>query len=141
MAVAIDELRELARGLPPPQLDGGLAPAFRELARRAPLPVDRSVPSVRFERGIETAAYFIGCEGLTNAVKHACATRIALSAATENGHLVVSVADDGVGGAAPIHGSGLSGLADRVAALGGTLRLQSEPGAGTTLTAELPCGS
>jgi signal transduction histidine kinase len=141
VAVAIDELRELARGLPPSQLDGGLAPAFRELARRAPVPVDVTVPSERFERDVEAAAYFIGCEGLTNAVKHGQATRIALNAGRENGQLVVSVADDGVGGAAPNEGSGLRGLADRVAALGGTLRIESNQDAGTTLTAELPCGS
>jgi signal transduction histidine kinase len=106
------------------------------------VPVEVKAPSERFDRGIETAAYFIGCEGLTNAVKHAQATRIVLSAARENGKLVVAVADDdGVGGAAPIQGYGLSGLFDRVAALGGTLRIQSDKGAGTILTAELPCGS
>ncbi len=141
VAVAIDELRELAHGLPPAQLDAGLGPAFRELARRAPLPVEVTAPGERFERGLEAAAYFIACEGLTNAVKHAHATTAALSAGRENGRLVVSVADDGVGGAAPIPGSGLSGLADRVAAYGGTRRIESTQGAGTRLTAELPCGS
>jgi signal transduction histidine kinase len=141
VAVAIDELRELARGLPPSQLDGGLAPAFHELARRAPVPVEVDASRERFGRDVEAAAYFIGCEGLTNAVKHAYASRITLSAGRENGKLVVTVADDGVGGAVPIQGSGLSGLADRVAALGGTLRIASAPGAGTTLTAELPCAS
>ena len=99
------------------------------------------MPGERFDPGLETAAYFIACEGLTNAVKHADATRIELSAGRENGKLVVSVADDGVGGATPVAGSGLSGLSDRVAAHGGTLRIESDQGAGTTLTAELPCGS
>ena len=80
VAVAIDELRELARGLPPSQLDAGLAPAFRELARRAPIPVEVEAPGERFGRDVEAAAYFIGCEGLTNAVKHAHATKILLSA-------------------------------------------------------------
>jgi signal transduction histidine kinase len=141
IAVAIAELRELARGLPPAQLDAGLGPAFRELARRAPVAVDMRVGGERFDRGLEAAAWFIGCEGLTNAVKHSRATRVALSAERTNGVLVVSVADDGVGGAAAIPGSGLSGLSDRVAALGGTLRIRSDPGTGTTLTAELPCGS
>jgi signal transduction histidine kinase len=141
VTLAIDELRELARGLPPAQLDAGLAPAFRELARRAPLPVEVHACGDRFERGIEAAAYFIGSEGLTNAVKHASATRVVLSAGRENGKLVVSVADDGVGGAAPVDGSGLSGLCDRVAALGGTLRIESEHNAGTKLIAELPCAS
>ena len=141
VAVAIDELRQLAHGLPPAQLDAGLGPAFRELARRTPVPVEVKTPGERFERGVEAAAYFIACEGLTNAVKHANATKIVLSGARENGKLVVAVADDGVGGAAPILGSGLSGLSDRVAALGGTLRIESDHGEGTTLTAELPCGS
>ena len=141
VTVAIDELRELALGLPPSQLDSGLAPAFRELARRAPVPVHVSAPGERLDRDVEAAAYFIGCEGLTNAVKHAHATRIALSADRRDGRLVVSIADDGVGGATAGHGSGLRGLTDRVAALGGTLQIDSEPGTGTTLTAELPCVS
>jgi signal transduction histidine kinase len=141
VSLAIDELRELARGLPPVQLDAGLAPAFRDLARRAPLPVQVTVPPDRFDRGVEGAAFFIGCEGLTNAVKHAKATRVTLSADRVNGTLVVTVTDDGIGGAIPNRGSGLLGLADRVAALGGTLHIASHPGTGTTLTAELPCGS
>jgi signal transduction histidine kinase len=141
VTVAIQELRELARGLPPAQLDAGLAPAFRDLARRAPVPVEVSIAAERFDRRLEGAAWFIGCEGLTNAVKHAKATTIALSAARSGSRLVLTVADDGIGGAAPVAGSGLSGLVDRVAALGGVLRIDSRPGAGTTLTAELPCGS
>jgi signal transduction histidine kinase len=141
LAVAIEELRELARGLPPAQLDAGLAPALRELAGRAPLPVEVHATRDRLPGGVEAAAYFIACEGLTNAVKHARASKVVLSAAQENGTLVVSVADDGVGGAAKGHGSGLSGLSDRVVAQGGTLTIDSVPGSGTTLTAELPCGS
>ncbi len=141
IAVAIDELRELAHGLPPAQLDAGLGPALRELARRTPLPVEVEVTSERFDLGLEAAAYFIACEGLTNAVKHANASRIELRTGRENGRLVVSIADDGVGGATHVPGSGLSGLSDRVAAHGGTLRIESLQGAGTTLTAELPCGS
>ncbi|MEV4263846.1 histidine kinase [Kribbella sp. NPDC049584] len=139
--VAIGELRELARGLPPAQLDSGLAPACEELARRAPLPVSVRMPGRRFDTGVEAAAYFICCEGLTNAVKHADATRVDLIADHESGHLVVRVVDNGIGGAAPRRGTGLTGLADRVAALGGTFHVQSRPGAGTTLVAELPCGS
>jgi signal transduction histidine kinase len=141
VAVAIGELRELSRGLPPSQLDAGLAPALRELAARAPMPVRVTAPSERFDRGLEAAAYFIACEGLTNAVKHAHATHVDLRAGREDGRLVVCVADDGIGGAAPEQGSGLRGLADRVAACGGSLQIQSEQGAGTALTAELPCGS
>ena len=141
LSVAIDELRELARGLPPAQLDAGLAPALRELASRAPLPVEVRATAARLAPGVEAAAYFIACEGLTNAVKHARASKVVLSAAQDNGALVVSVADDGVGGAARGEGSGLSGLSDRVAAQGGTLSIESRVGEGTTLTAELPCGS
>jgi signal transduction histidine kinase len=141
VAAAIDELRELARGLPPSQLDGGLALAFHELARRAPVPVEVDAPRERFGRDVEAAAYFIGCEGLTNAVKHAHASKILLSAGRRDRQLVVSIADDGVGGAIVGRGSGLRGLSDRIAALGGTLRIESAPGTGTTLTAELPCAS
>jgi signal transduction histidine kinase len=118
-----------------------LEPAFRELARRTPLPVSVRVSSERFAAGIEAAAYFIGCEGITNAVKHSHATRIELTAGRTKGKLVVSVADNGVGGATPTCGTGLTGLADRVAALGGTLRVQSDDHSGTTLVAELPCAS
>jgi signal transduction histidine kinase len=141
VAVAIDELRELSRGLPPSQLDAGLAPALRELAARAPVPVLVTAPDERFDRGVEAAAYFIACEGLTNAVKHAHATRIALQAGREDGRLVVRVTDDGVGGATPGQGSGLRGLTDRVAAHGGSLRIESDRGGGTALIAELPCAS
>jgi len=215
VGIAIDELRELARGLPPAQLGGGLTPAFAELARQSPVPVTvrvnlapsaaatsastgsppRSVASAatatipapaaapvagaalvgadgdatardatsgaagagpagavrgggpegagvgRLDRRVEVAAYFVGSEGVTNAVKHANAGRIELSAEVRDGRLVVAVADDGVGGATPAGGTGLRGLAERVAALGGTLRIASGPGAGTVLTAELPCGS
>jgi signal transduction histidine kinase len=141
VAVAIDELRELARGLPPAQLDRGLAPAFHELARKVPVPVEVDASRERFSKDVEAAAYFIGCEALTNAVKHARPTTIALTAARQNGNLVVCVSDDGIGGASPERGSGLHGLSDRVAALGGTLHIDSSPGTGTTLTAKLPCAS
>jgi len=110
LAVAVKELRELARGLPPAQLDAGLAPALRELAGRAPLSVEVRATSARLPAGVEAAAYFIACEGLTNAVKHANASKVVLSAAKANGKLVMSVADDGVGGAAEAGGSGLRAL-------------------------------
>jgi signal transduction histidine kinase len=141
IAVAIAELRELARGLRPSQLDAGLGPALEDLAGRVRLPVAVDATAERFPAGVEAAAYFIACEGLTNATKHARASSISLSAQRRNGSLVVCVADDGVGGASPAVGSGLSGLADRVGAHGGTLRIESERGAGTTLIAELPCGA
>ena len=141
ITVAIDELRELARGLRPAQLDAGLGSALRDLASRAPLPVEVRTTGPPAAPDVEAAAYFTACEGLTNAVKHAHATRIMLSAARQNGRLVVSVVDDGVGGASARTGSGLTGLVDRIAAQGGTLRIQSQAGAGTTLTAEFPCVS
>jgi signal transduction histidine kinase len=139
--VRIEELRELASGVRPAQLDHGLEPALRELAARAPLPVDIDVSGGRFTGDVETTAYFIASEGLTNAVKHARASRVILSAQANNGHLVVSVRDDGVGGAAAAGGSGLRGLTDRVEAHGGTLRVESIEGRGTTIVAELPCAS
>ena len=99
LGAAIDELRELAQGLPPSQLDAGLEPALRELAGRAPLPVSVRATFERFSVGIEAAAYFVACEGLTNAIKHAGATSVALERERQNGSLVVRVADDGAGGA------------------------------------------
>ena len=141
LSEAITELRELAHGLPPSQLDAGLQPALHELAGRAPLPVEVRTTAERYNSGLEAAAYFIACESLTNAIKHARATAVVVSASRQNGHLVVSVADDGIGGAHSEAGSGLSGLRDRVAAHGGRLRIDSQPDVGTTITAELPCGS
>jgi signal transduction histidine kinase len=141
ITAVIDELRELAQGLPPSQLDSGLAAALRELAARSPVPVEVDALEERVAPGVEAAAYFIACEGLTNVVKHARATTASLTAVRRNGHLVVRVADDGVGGAAATGGSGLTGLADRVVAAGGTFRVDSDAGTGTTLVAELPCAS
>jgi signal transduction histidine kinase len=141
IAVAIRELRELARGLRPSQLDGGLGPAFEDLATRVGVPVEVDATSERFPAGVEAAAYFIACEGLTNAAKHANASTVSLTARRRNGSLVVCVADDGIGGAVAGSGTGLNGLADRVGAHGGRLRIESERGAGTRLVAELPCGS
>ena len=140
LSLAIGELRELAHGLPPAQLDAGLEPAFCELAGRTPLSVQVHTTHERFAVELEAAAYFVACEGLTNAIKHARATGVVLAAYRHDERLVVSVSDDGIGGAVAA-GSGLSGLLDRVAAHGGSLHIASDPGVGTTLTAELPCGS
>ena len=141
LALAIGQLRELAHGLPPAQLDAGLDPALRELAVRAPLPVEVHTTPERFSVGLEAAAYFVACEGLTNAIKHANATGIVLSAQRSDGHLIIQVTDDGVGGVVDKLGGGLRGLHDRVAAHGGDLRVESAPDRGTVVTAELPCGS
>jgi signal transduction histidine kinase len=136
---AIEELRELAGGVRPAQLEGGLAPALRELAGRTPLTVEVDARGGRFAPDLETAAYFIASEGLTNAVKHAQASRVKLSVQSGDGVVVVSVTDDGVGGASTSGGSGLRGLRDRVEAHGGTFRVESVGGRGTTIVAELPC--
>jgi signal transduction histidine kinase len=138
LAATIEELRDLAQSLPPAQLDGGIGAAFAELAQRAPLRVAVDVRVERLDRAIEATAYFVGCEGLTNVIKHAAASAASLTAVRHNGSLVVSVADDGRGGAAARPGSGLAGLADRVEAAGGRLVVESSR-AGTTLTAVLPC--
>ncbi|MFZ2014151.1 MAG: sensor histidine kinase [Nocardioides sp.] len=138
---SIEDLRELARGLRPAQLDAGLTPALRELARRAPLPVEVHSSTARFSAEIEAAAYYTACEGVTNAVKHSGATQVTLHTRCDEGRLVLLVSDDGVGGAALGMGTGLTGLQDRVTAHGGTLEITSPRGQGTTLTAVFPCAS
>lgn len=137
---SIDELRELAGGLRPGSLDGGLENALRELAARTRVPLHITVADERFPGNLETAAYFIACEGVTNVVKHAGAAAARVTVSREDGALVVRICDDGRGGADPRRGSGLSGLADRVRAHHGVLSVESEPGRGTTLEARLPCG-
>jgi signal transduction histidine kinase len=95
----------------------------------------------RYPPAVETAAYFVVSEALANAAKHAMATEVVVSVVDANGRLVVEVADDGVGGADPVAGSGLGGLADRVASVDGVLRVESKPGRGTRVVAEFPCVS
>ncbi|MEP6760724.1 MAG: histidine kinase [Sporichthyaceae bacterium] len=141
ISAAIEELRALAHGLRPALLQAGLGPALRELASRSPVPVVVSATSDRFPPDVEAAAYFVACEGLTNAVKHARADQVRVDVAHRDSTLVVSVADDGVGGAGVGHGTGLTGLSDRVAARGGQFLIVSVRGRGTTLRAELPCVS
>jgi signal transduction histidine kinase len=140
VGAAIDELRELARGVRPALLDEGIGPALRQLADRCPVPVELDSTEDRLEPDVEATAYFVVSEALTNAVKHGRATRVLVRAEHAAGRLTISVADDGCGGAEAAPGSGLSGLSDRVAAHGGVLRVTSPPGAGTTVAAELPCG-
>jgi PAS domain S-box-containing protein len=134
------ELRELARGIHPAVLtERGLAPAIAALAARAPVPVEvLDVPADRVAQAAETAAYFTVAEALTNVAKYAEASYATVRVACEDGELVVEVRDDGVGGADPGAGSGLSGLADRVAACDGALSVDSPPGAGTLVRAVLP---
>jgi signal transduction histidine kinase len=137
---AIEDLRRLARGLHPPLLtEAGVAPAVRAIADRFHLPVTFSVmPTERFEAAVETAAYYLVSESLTNAGKHADATEIKIAIRRHPRRLVVQVSDDGVGGARPAGGGGLRGLMDRVEALGGNLSITSVPTRGTTVRAELP---
>ncbi|MGZ4396617.1 MAG: sensor histidine kinase, partial [Gaiellaceae bacterium] len=142
LALALEELRELARGIHPAVLtDRGLTPALETLAARTPLPVELHTPSERLAPPIEAAAYYVVSEALTNVVKYAEAAAVDVTVEQRDGHVVVEVADDGVGGAEPAAGSGLSGLADRVAALDGTLRVESPMGGGTRITAEIPVGA
>jgi signal transduction histidine kinase len=143
LQVAVEELRELARGVHPAVLtEEGLGGALVSLASRTPLPVEiAGAPEGRLPREIEAAAYFVACEAIANAVKHARATQIRVCAERRNGRLVIEVEDDGIGGAKENSGSGLRGLVDRVEAHGGTLRVESEPGQGTRVIGELPCGS
>jgi signal transduction histidine kinase len=133
------ELHELAAGLHPRELtDHGLAEAVASLARRSPVPVDLEIPVERYPAEIEAAAYFLCSEALANIAKYASAARVAAEVTAGDGVLRVEVADDGVGGADPARGTGLRGLADRIEALGGTLTVESPPGEGTRLVAEIP---
>jgi signal transduction histidine kinase len=137
---ALEELRELARGIHPAVLsDRGLQAAVEALAVRSPLPVKVvEVPGERLPEPVEAAAYFVIAEALTNVAKYAHANAATVAVRRINGHACVEIRDDGVGGADPGRGSGLRGLADRVGALDGSLALDSPPGSGTTLRAEIP---
>jgi signal transduction histidine kinase len=138
----VEELRTLARGLHPTVLvEYGLAAALEALTSKSPLEVTRDVSPDRFPPEIEATAYFVICEALANAVKHAHATRATVTATRQGGMLLVAVGDDGTGGAQPSRGSGLEGIADRVDALGGRIEIDSPPGHGTRLTAWIPCES
>ena len=139
--LALAELRELARGLHPTVLtEEGLSAAVEALADRSPVPITASVPSGRLPSTVEATAYFVIAEALTNVVKYAAASRVRVQIDQARGVLKVEVTDDGVGGADASHGSGLRGLEDRVSAAGGVLMVRSEPGTGTTVRADIPCG-
>ena len=140
---ATSELRKLARGIHPAVLsDRGLAAAVGALAGRAPLPVEvRVSDDERMPAPVESAAYFVVAEALTNVARYAGAQHAAVMVERVNGGVTVEVRDDGIGGADPSAGSGLRGLADRVAAVDGRLSVESPPGEGTTVRAEIPCES
>ena len=140
LALALAELRELARGLHPAVLsDHGLRAAVEMLAGRAPVPVEiADIPDERLPEPVEAAAYYLIAEALTNVAKYARASAVRVRVAASDAGVSVEVSDDGVGGADPAAGSGLRGLADRVEALGGSLDVVSPAGAGTSLRAEIP---
>jgi signal transduction histidine kinase len=139
---ALRELRDLARGIHPTILtEQGLGAAVQSLADRAPIAVSVRAGDGRYRSSVETAVYFLVAEALANVVKHARARAATVSLERRDGRLIVDVRDDGRGGATAAAAGGLEGLADRVAAVGGTLTITSELGAGTTLHAEIPCDS
>jgi signal transduction histidine kinase len=142
LQAANEELRELVRGVYPAILtEDGLAAAVESLALRNPFPIELDVLDGRLPPQVEATAYFVTCEGLANVAKHAQASKASVSIARRNGSVAVEIADDGVGGAQPLERSGLSGLSDRVEALGGRLRVESPVGGGTRIFAEIPCES
>jgi signal transduction histidine kinase len=139
--VAANEIRDIARGIHPGILtQGGLAVALNALATRASVPVTVDARLQRVSSEIEITAYFVASEGLTNVAKHSSASRAWITATLEDGRFVIEVADDGVGGAETDGGTGLRGLADRVEAQGGRLRIISPAGEGTRIVGEIPCG-
>jgi signal transduction histidine kinase len=136
----LDDLREISRGIHPAILaEGGLGPALKTLARRSVIPVDIDVQvDGRLPDRFEVAAYYAVSELLTNAAKHSQASVVRVHAATRDGTLLLSISDDGIGGADLAAGSGLVGVRDRVEALGGVLSLRSPRGGGTSVEIELP---
>jgi signal transduction histidine kinase len=139
LAHALEELRELARGIHPAVLtDSGLVAAVDGLVGRSPVPIRAEVCEERLAPAIEAAAYYVISESLANVTKYAQAQSVDVSVVVENGLLTVSVSDDGIGGADPSRGSGLRGLEDRVAAIGGSVVVESPAGGGTRVVAEIP---
>jgi signal transduction histidine kinase len=141
IAVSLDELRAVARGLHPAVLSGhGLEVALQSMTAGAPVPLRLTIGlKGRLPEQVEVAAFYVVSESLANIGKHAHASRASIEVTRHDDVLVVEIVDDGVGGADSEHGSGLRGLADRVEALGGKLRVWSPPGGGTRLRAEMPC--
>jgi signal transduction histidine kinase len=140
LMAALDDLREVALGIHPAGLsEDGLTPALKRLVARSPLRVNLDFRAQeRFPEAVEVTAYYVVSEALTNAAKYADAPVVEVAVAAEAGALRVEVRDGGRGGADPAGGSGLLGLRDRVEAIGGTMRLTSPPGSGTSLSVVLP---
>src|SRR3954465_13355218 len=142
LSKSLEELRELARGIHPSVLNHGLQAALDSLAARSGIPTKVSFEAPqRLPEPVELAAYFVACEALANVAKYAHATKAKVRVSRRNGMAVIEIRDDGIGGADETAGTGLQGLADRVAALDGTLRILSPPGAGPVVPADLPCES
>jgi signal transduction histidine kinase len=142
LAESLEELRELARGIHPSALDHGLAVALESLAAQSAVSTRVTVDLAdRLPEPIEVAAYFVASEALANVDKHAQASKATVRVVRSAGGALIEIADDGIGGADDANGSGLRGLADRVEALEGQLRVVSAPGAGTTVSAVIPCAS
>jgi signal transduction histidine kinase len=138
---AIAELRNLAGGVRPRSLDEGLPTALRALTRTSPIPIDLQVTTTSIPDAVATTAYYVAAESIANALKHADPRTLRVDVAADDGTLTIVVCDDGRGGAVIAPDSGLAGLRDRVAAVGGTLSVDSAHGAGTTVEVRLPCGS
>jgi signal transduction histidine kinase len=140
---ALSDLRGLVRGIHPAILeDRGLDPALSAVVARSPVPVTLRVDiPERPPSALESTAYFVVTEALTNVAKHARATKARVTIARQGDRLVVEVTDDGAGGADPATGTGLRGLEERVAAVGGWMRVLSPAGGPTTVMVEMPCGS
>jgi signal transduction histidine kinase len=138
--LGMEEVRQIAHGVHPRILSsGGLGPALKMLADRSPVSATVDMHTdARLPENVEVTAYYVASEALTNAAKHAHASEVRMTVDADDRWVVLAVRDDGVGGADPTRGSGLTGLRDRVAALGGTFAVHSEPGAGTVLTAQIP---
>jgi signal transduction histidine kinase len=141
LRLALADLRDLAHGIHPAILtEAGLEPALRSLAERSSVPARLlQAPEGRYEPTVEATVYYVVAEALANVAKYAEARSVTIRAVRDGDRIRVEVGDDGVGGADPARGSGLRGLLDRVAAVGGRLEIESPRGGGTTLTAEVPC--
>jgi signal transduction histidine kinase len=139
LAEVSEDLHEISRGIHPAILSKGLGPALKTLARRSTVPVELDVAVDRkVSESVEVAAYYVVAEALTNAAKHARASRVDVCVDTEGANLRLTIRDDGIGGADSRKGSGLIGLIDRVEAHGGQLKISSQTGRGTSLLVTIP---